>query len=195
MLRILRQSGDGFRYFLIDAICINQAGSIERARHVRIMLLIYQGAWRVIAWLGNSHENTKDILQATRDVYASGEESIKVLYGLQDLYSRSWIKRIRVQQEIYAARELKFRCGREEFAYIPLPTLRLLPREVHKVETRNWFERKSRIEEGVAPLRRTMRNPNCNSSSKNAFSASNILRDPILCAQGYMNHKPHEVIT
>ena len=52
------------RFFWIDAICINQHNLIEKSRQVENMLLIFEKAARVQAWLGLSHEDEKSTLKA-----------------------------------------------------------------------------------------------------------------------------------
>ena len=51
-LMALRDDIDEDRYLWVDAICINQNDSAEKAFQVRNMLTIYEKAVRVIAWLG-----------------------------------------------------------------------------------------------------------------------------------------------
>ncbi|KAF2820100.1 heterokaryon incompatibility, partial [Ophiobolus disseminans] len=95
------------RYLWVDAICINQNDAKERAQQVQKMLMIYQNATNVIAWLGKAHKNTLDALVAASAVAvprSSGPRYRTVFSGLQNLYTRAWFKRIWVQQEIYAAK-------------------------------------------------------------------------------------------
>ncbi|KAH6852765.1 heterokaryon incompatibility, partial [Alternaria alternata] len=51
-LTALRDDVDEDRYLCVDAVCINQNDSAEKAVQVRNMLTIYEKAARVIAWLG-----------------------------------------------------------------------------------------------------------------------------------------------
>ena len=52
-------SGDSeFRYFWIDAICINQNDATEKTRQVGLMYDIYSRATEVIMWLGEEDEDS-----------------------------------------------------------------------------------------------------------------------------------------
>jgi hypothetical protein len=98
------------RYLWVDAICINQGNSHERALQVHNMLTIYQKAAKVIAWLGPSDENTNNVLTAAAliDLQAKVLEISNlgsVCIGLTYLYTRPWFQRVWVQQEIFAARQ------------------------------------------------------------------------------------------
>ena len=48
---------DEDRYLWIDTICINQDGDDEKNRQILRMLRIYQGAERVVVWLGDETES------------------------------------------------------------------------------------------------------------------------------------------
>ena len=71
-----RQSLGCWKYFWIDAICIQQSDVSERNHQVRMMGLIYKRAAFVLAWLGMDCEKalqqlaTADLAQL-RSVYKS----------------------------------------------------------------------------------------------------------------------------
>lgn len=61
-LKILRFTKENQRHLWVDAICIDQDNDNEKAVQVWNMFMIYQGASRVIAWLGKAPENTQQAL-------------------------------------------------------------------------------------------------------------------------------------
>lgn len=120
-LKALRYANDSARYLWIDAICINQSDDLEKSNQVSNMLLIYQKAHQVVVWLGAAHENLCDVLKAAalldESLLVRVIKFVQVVSGMEDLYCRPWFRRMWVQQEIYAAQELKIRCGNHEFRW------------------------------------------------------------------------------
>jgi hypothetical protein len=97
------------RYFWVDAICINQRESTEKAMQVRNMLMIYQKAAEVVAWLGVSDEHLDDVLEAStslaeKTAFDKESDFERIHAGIHSLYMQPWFLRIWVQQEIFAAR-------------------------------------------------------------------------------------------
>ncbi|KAH8592191.1 heterokaryon incompatibility protein-domain-containing protein, partial [Bisporella sp. PMI_857] len=45
------------RRLWVDAICINQSDDFEKSTHIPLMSTIYQGALRVLAWLGDNQDD------------------------------------------------------------------------------------------------------------------------------------------
>ncbi|RYC60101.1 hypothetical protein CHU98_g6105 [Xylaria longipes] len=124
-LRALRASQDQGqdRYLWVDAICINQIDNKDKAMQVRNMFQIFKRATKVIAWLGKTFEgfesvcNEASALEKTLD---SGESLSAlepesnfwdVYNGMFQLYTRPWFKRIWIQQEIFAAEDLRLQCA------------------------------------------------------------------------------------
>jgi heterokaryon incompatibility protein (HET) len=106
----------------VDAICINQNDDQEKSEQVWNMLLIFQKASRVIAWLGAAQEDVGNVLIMASSI--APHLSTDKIYdfwsihrGLSYLYTRSWFKRIWVQQEIFAARKLRLQCGNLRFKW------------------------------------------------------------------------------
>jgi hypothetical protein len=123
-LKALRHT-HGDRYLRVDAICINQNDTVEKATQVRNMLMIYQKATKVVAWLGASDEYLDDVLCASASIV--GKTTFDKDFGferihacVQSLYMRPRFHRIWVQQEIFAARDLRLQCGRREFTWSTL---------------------------------------------------------------------------
>jgi hypothetical protein len=148
-LMALRDGIDEDRYLWVDAICINQNDSVEKAVQVRNMLMIYEKAARVIAWLGPlGDRDLTDVLtegdftpspsmQLRRT--PSWEKHIEALphwtgsssrgrgrftLDLEDIcatmrliYSLTYFKRIWIQQEVFAARELRLQSGQSDFEW------------------------------------------------------------------------------
>ena len=137
-LKYLRFS-DKSRNLWVDAVCINQSDSTEKSMQVQNMLAIYMKAQRVLGWLGLEAESIATALRAIggdlraedRHVHHKFPVSTRTYHGLKDLYERPWFRRIWVQQEIFAARELVLHCGKiivdlEVLLKSPLETLRVL---------------------------------------------------------------------
>jgi hypothetical protein len=129
-LHALRPQGNEERFLWIDALCINQRDDQEKATQVRQMLLIYQKAARVIAWLGKEDEYTEELLTliATRGKHGStafqrlseahiARDFENICAGLTSLYTKPWFCRLWVQQEIFAARKLELQWGRFAFLW------------------------------------------------------------------------------
>jgi hypothetical protein len=142
---VMRPTGSsGRRYISIDALCINQFDMAERSRQVQNMLIIYQNAINVIAWLGQAHPNTMDVLSALASSSQSWldkpEDFPEILEGLEDLYPRSWMW---VQQEIYAAKQLVLYCGDLQFSWFPelsIPEALLPPLKIRIEESSAWYK-------------------------------------------------------
>lgn len=148
-LEVLRPTdSSGRRYIWIDALCINQLDLTERSRQVRNMLIIYQNAVKVIAWLGQAHPNTTDVLNVLASSSQSWlDEPQDFMKGLEDLYSRSWFRRMWVQQEIHAAKQLVLYCGDLQFSWSPElsnPESLLPPIKTQIEESPVWDKRKGK---------------------------------------------------
>jgi hypothetical protein len=124
-LLALRHTETSIQYIWVDAICINQSDDQEKSQQVRNMLMIYQKAAKVIAWLGPAHKDLSNLSDAsallvTEPCRESAFDVQSVMTGLSYLYTRPWFQRIWIQQEIFAARRLVFRCGALSFEWSPL---------------------------------------------------------------------------
>lgn len=119
-LRFLRKEVP--RMLWIDAFCINQLDAAEKSRQVESMLLIFQRAERVIAWLGNSTLTDEVFLEALKLAGASSEnhaqqrslcpfhlpmlKKLHVQFMQRPFFSRTWIR-----QEVWQARNMSIHCG------------------------------------------------------------------------------------
>lgn len=117
---------DETRLLWADAICIDQKNDREKSAQVSNMFNIYSRARVVLVWLGESGPHT-DVAVAHLETGELGTSTDStqplpesppdlatlalVRDGLMDLVSRQWIRRIWVQQEIFAARSVHFYCG------------------------------------------------------------------------------------
>ena len=86
------------------------------------MLEIYEKATRVIAWLGAAPSDMDNVLAAALLISPDiSSENVfdfwSICTRLTYLYTRPWFERIWVQQEIFAARNLRFQCGNLEFEW------------------------------------------------------------------------------
>jgi hypothetical protein len=124
----------------VDAICINQADLKERSQQVQIMGHIYSNAIRVVIWLGEGSEESKEamLVLATMSKYGfldgtdlleadavlpgdsdfnEVEEYVKkhtnVLQSIRELLDRPWFQRMWVVQELVLAKTALMLCGSE----------------------------------------------------------------------------------
>ncbi|KAG8532509.1 uncharacterized protein KY384_002386 [Bacidia gigantensis] len=121
----------------IDAICINQADSKEKAASVDLMEMIYGKANLLYVWLGPGsydsplamislkklasrvlHETDESLEQPYFDpqpAQAIGLETgdARIKRALEHLYCRPWFKRLWTFQEIVMGRNVVVACGRE----------------------------------------------------------------------------------
>lgn len=94
-----------------------------------MMKRIFSTASSVIVWLGDAEGSISATLEmilkynwsrGRKNLFKYPEESLR---GLEDLFSRSWWKRIWIVQEVVAARELVVLLGRTMFPWIMLANL------------------------------------------------------------------------
>ncbi|GAB1311505.1 hypothetical protein MFIFM68171_01715 [Madurella fahalii] len=107
--------------FWIDAICINQADLDERSQQVAIMRDIYASAERVIIWLGEDDEATRDgvfdMIQELDNIKGDlQDENLRekrknmmhqcahFFFSLSDSRSRPWFSRVWILQELAMAK-------------------------------------------------------------------------------------------
>jgi hypothetical protein len=115
------------RTLWVDAICINQQHLVEKTRQIARMSKAYEGASRVLVWLGRANETTAygmDILQyiinrpdrTFAPPWAAGVRSSPPAFfraGIIDLLSRQWFERAWVVQETTFAHIVTIICGNE----------------------------------------------------------------------------------
>lgn len=127
-----------------DAVCINQKDNKERARHVKIMSLIYKCSKKALLWLGEETPYTRSAVQFLEEkgkspglsvvrqghnykhwwrgppaLVASFKDGAEVLKRarenhIQDLYGRDWFTRLWIVQEVTLAREAVLCCGSQQ---------------------------------------------------------------------------------
>ena len=113
---------DRARYLWADAVCINQADNDEKSFQVRNMFTIYRKAVQVLVWLGKEEKHIAEAIDFvnvamdatdgnTRKTVIKSMLSDEIKAGLKGLYSRSWNRRVWVQQEIFAAHDVTVFCG------------------------------------------------------------------------------------
>lgn len=139
-LRHLREEQAG-KVLWIDAVCINQLNVEERNRQVQMMARIYKSAEEVVAWLGESEDDSDEamklldrwgkvlapmIVHCQTDLFLLFEdtEKIKALIdtiedpfagkawsALPSLYKRPYWRRLWIVQEFVLARNIMVVCG------------------------------------------------------------------------------------
>jgi len=141
-LKFLRYT-DRPRTLWIDAICINQKDFAEREEQVLRMGSIYNYATRVVAWLGESTNDSEIAMSALRDLGSTIEATRdrvtmpspdnpderwhpntklpyddKLWQSIYSLLSRPWFQRVWVMQEIQLSNpESIVMCGHESISW------------------------------------------------------------------------------
>lgn len=114
------------RYLWVDAICINQEDATERAIQVLLMRQIYSQASSVIAWLGETQENTVAALATilffehcweqyllNRQIDVTSEDYFKPdVPALCQFLENQYFERIWIVQENRAAKLVTYQCGK-----------------------------------------------------------------------------------
>jgi hypothetical protein len=155
--RIRIQQGQTPRRLWVDAICINQRASAEKARQLAIMGEIYKKAERVTVWLGEHEQSSIRVLkffEVVADSYTKDRqrsrtttEALKLVRrwhpfseSLAQFFQRSWFTRMWPIQEVTLPRRgrVLMLCGTTEmsfenlrFGWGVLKDLGLLPRSVN----------------------------------------------------------------
>ncbi|RMY81849.1 hypothetical protein D0861_08148 [Hortaea werneckii] len=144
-----RFSGEGkTKWIYIDALCINQANVTERSSQVNIMGRIYQGARKVIAWLGGHLPDDRggsvgfaqgaslsgqDLLTLTRQPPQAGHRRKTVpVYSkfLSTFASHTYWNRLWIIQELVLAQDFLIWCGRLHLTSYQLSVLVLIVEDV-----------------------------------------------------------------
>lgn len=136
----------------IDAICISQKDDDEKSWQVASMKSIYEQAIEVLAWLGPStdtdrkafdmlenlenrlHETGPDLTEERFSEFAEvlAKDDGSGGRAIQEIIERPWFRRIWIQQEFLAARDIEFACGgyfcRWETLFVASATIKSLQR-------------------------------------------------------------------
>jgi hypothetical protein len=116
-LMVLRDSQPGpIDWLWIDSICINQQATLEKSLQVAKMGEIYARAKEVWVWLGQPVTKTKSAIDFITNEELR-EPTIEQSEGLEQLFNRSFWKRIWIVQEIMLAPELRVFCGDVSFPW------------------------------------------------------------------------------
>ncbi|KAH8656239.1 heterokaryon incompatibility protein-domain-containing protein, partial [Tricladium varicosporioides] len=105
------------RIIWIDAICIDQDNTTERAEQVQLMAIIYSKAHRVLVWLGEEDDTEgalEDIQLAANEEPTERSNREVNEKAISNLLQRQWFQRIWVLQEVAAARHVVIMCGSTE---------------------------------------------------------------------------------
>lgn len=123
----LRKS-HGPRVLWVDSICIDQYSIPERSHQVSLMAQIYQGALRVVVYLGPSADDSDEAMHWIREIdqpsdygaWPSREERPRGplnMDSIRALFQRPWFRRVWVLQEIAFAQDAVFVCGQSEASW------------------------------------------------------------------------------
>ncbi|OQU94975.1 hypothetical protein CLAIMM_01250 [Cladophialophora immunda] len=110
------------RLLWVDAISIRQDDTDEKAQQVKMIGDIFQGASRVLAWLGEHADSSEDLFDlpedAARGLFARDRAAFRHKYdALARFMGRRYWHRTWIVAEIVCARELVICCGPDEIAW------------------------------------------------------------------------------
>ncbi|XXH04155.1 hypothetical protein Hte_010568 [Hypoxylon texense] len=119
------------RHLWVDAMCINQSDTDEKARQIPLMAQIYRGATSVLVWLGDSHEGSSNMKQlALLTQRLSGAGNIEDLErALDALIQLPWFTRRWIIQEVSLNPNIILCCGT---AMIPWLTILRVPSKIRE---------------------------------------------------------------
>ena len=150
------------RTLWIDAICLNQEDVPERNHQVKIMRRIYERATNTIIWLGRaSHFDELTLVELTLcDIPSRISEAEKIRMmtttvsspSFEAILSKSWFKRVWVQQEFAVSGSTKFMCGHYSFTPVTLHHAITATWEILR-ETSVQFHNKTMVADDFLSLR------------------------------------------
>jgi len=124
-LRARRDRNDGHVPIWIDAICINQENLGEKSHQILRMRQIYAQASLVTVWLGSERDDSDKAFELICTISQLGENAKEWLidslitrkhrqewHALYHMLRRAWWRRIWIIQEVVAAKEVLFLCGK-----------------------------------------------------------------------------------
>ncbi|KAK4574537.1 hypothetical protein LTR86_001378 [Recurvomyces mirabilis] len=120
--------GDRARYLWADALCIDQGNSDEKSVQVSNTFDIFHKATTVLVWLGRGNADTTiamDHICALPSRSSSPELSLYLQKStskglppaLKYLYTRTWLRRVWVQKEVFVANEIVVFCGQNACSF------------------------------------------------------------------------------
>lgn len=117
-LRRVRQRGYEASVW-IDAICIDQSNNMERGHQVRLMPQIYQQATRVLMYIGEHDNESRELIERFETFLiavnqSGGSKEISYRDGeamWKALQERKYFSRLWILQEIALARQAEVLCG------------------------------------------------------------------------------------
>ncbi|KAF1953593.1 HET-domain-containing protein [Byssothecium circinans] len=102
-------------YLWIDAICINQKDTIEKAEQVSGMGRVYSAASKVLLWLGPSSSRTRKAFSFMKAKGVDADwDPVEDRQGLDlvlSLLTRQWFRRLWVIQEVTLNSRVEVACG------------------------------------------------------------------------------------
>lgn len=112
------------RTLWIDFICINQSDVLERNHQLGLMPRIYNGASRVVIYLGESSEadSSDEVMLWLQDLHSPSESAdtappIPPTNTIMAFLNRRWFTRVWVMQEVQLAKEATVVCGEKEVTW------------------------------------------------------------------------------
>jgi hypothetical protein len=136
------------RRLWVDAVCINQGNVNEKNEQIPLMMDIYKHATRIVAWLGQSSNNSSIAIAAVKRLdTVEGRRGIlqrkhddqcvetlgKVYQAMVGLYDRPWFRRSWVRQEVAVAKTVRVLCGKDEVSWYSLKRSAARLERVHEV--------------------------------------------------------------
>ncbi|KAF2176286.1 hypothetical protein K469DRAFT_682619 [Zopfia rhizophila CBS 207.26] len=126
-------------YFWADAVCINQADTLEKKIQIRLLQTIFQSAERVMAWVGNEGDNSHHAIETLAQIRSRSVDSNSncvpqilaqlpitansnhshrpandIWVDIDTLLQRNWFRRVWIVQELVLPSKILVVCGRSE---------------------------------------------------------------------------------
>ncbi|KAN0090561.1 HET domain containing protein [Hyaloscypha variabilis] len=124
-LEARRDRDDGHIPIWIDAICINQENLGEKSHQILRMRQIYAQSTLVTVWLGPERDDSEKAFEMIRTISQLKDNAkewlidslttrkhCKEWHALYHMLRRAWWRRIWIIQEVVAAKEVLFLCGK-----------------------------------------------------------------------------------
>ncbi|KAF2736284.1 HET-domain-containing protein [Polyplosphaeria fusca] len=104
------------RWLWVDALCINQIDSAEKAVQIPFMADIFRAATRVLAWLGPGTGGEDGIIRSLPR--AAKLQEATPAAAIEQLLSLPWFSRVWIVQEIIANAQLMIVCGSSKISWV-----------------------------------------------------------------------------
>lgn len=120
MIKYLRFPKGQCRQLWVDALCIRQEGKGEKEKQVHRMGEIYEGAERVLIWLGTDDQYNDGGIQTLHEIakysriFTNSKPPFDTRWTADKFLRRRWFSRLWVIQKVALARKAIVICGQRD---------------------------------------------------------------------------------